>query len=253
MITNPYVRSPSFQDRERDFFDALVRETGDTWWGNQSRAGVSRLERRAQIIASVTPKNASVLELGCGAGALTLRLLRLAPELRLSACDISPVALKAARERCARFPNVSFIESDILNLPQLEKFDAVIGNGILHHLPLLDAIGVIRSLLKPGGTIAFFEPNLLNPHVAVEKTIRPIGSWLGNSEDEQAFSRFEVAKALKDSRFLSVHVAPIDFLHPRTPAFALPMAARVGTYLERTPLVREFAGSLYVYGRHAQC
>lgn len=240
---------PGFQDRERAFFDALVARTGDTWWGNTGPAGMCRLERRAAIVASRLAPRARVLELGCGAGSFTLALVRRLPEIELHAVDISPVALEAAKRRAADHPRVQFHTADILNLPPIGSFDAVVGNGILHHVPVERALLSVTQCLRPGGKALFFEPNLLNPHVALEKLFRPIGALMGNTPDEQAFSRYQIVRVLAESGFRAVAAEPIEFVHPKTPQVFLSAAVRVSRFFERVPVVKEFAGSMQIFAQ----
>jgi SAM-dependent methyltransferase len=50
----------------------------------------------------------SVLDIGCGAGELTLALARGRPRAKAIGVDISPQLIEAARERAANLPNVGF-------------------------------------------------------------------------------------------------------------------------------------------------
>ena len=242
------MRNPraGFQERERAFFDDLVARTGDTWWGNTGPAGRCRLERRAALVASRLGAGARVLELGCGAGAFTVPLLQAMPKIELHSVDISAACINAATRRAARFQNVRFITADILDLPPLGLFDAVVGNGILHHLPVEPALAIVGALLRPGGHLIFFEPNVLNPHVAFEKLVRPIGALLGNTPDERAFSRFYAIRVVANAGLAAASAKPIEFLHPKTPPWLLPAAVRITRLVERLPLLREFAGSLVI-------
>jgi hypothetical protein len=44
-------------------------------------------------------------------------------------------------------------------------------------------------------------------------------------------------------------IAHRDFLHPATPALAVPLVDGIGRLLELTPLLRRISGSLWVCGR----
>ncbi|MBN9419840.1 MAG: class I SAM-dependent methyltransferase [Candidatus Eremiobacteraeota bacterium] len=241
----------SRQDREREHFDQLAGESGEIWWGSTTYAGKRRLQRRADLIAAFLKGRGTglaVLELGCGTGALTQYLLeRLSVEL--TACDISPVTVERIRERYGAYPNTHFLAADATNLDvPAGSFDVVLGNSVLHHLPLEPALREIHRVLKPGGVLWFSEPNMLNPQIALEKNVRFIGERLQNSEDETAFFRWSLARKLRSQGFAQVQVRPYDFLHPIVPAPLVPLAAGLGELLEATPLLREIAGSLEIHG-----
>lgn len=243
--------STSRQQREQLHFDALASATGEIWWGSTTYAGEQRLQRRSRLVARqlMAAPGASVLELGCGTGSFTRFLLESLPQVHLTACDISPVTIERIAERYGSHPNTRFLAADAcsLSLPPA-SFDAVVGNSVLHHLPLLAALNEVRRVLKPGGRFWFSEPNMLNPQIALEKNVRWIGRRLQNSEDETAFFRWPLARLLRELGFVQVSVRPYDFLHPLVPKPLVPWVSLIGNTLERLPLVREIAGSLEIRG-----
>jgi tRNA (cmo5U34)-methyltransferase len=95
------------------------------------------LELLTQIAASVCPNAKSVLDLGCGAGNFTLKLLDLIPNLDCTLVDLSLPMLDKAKERIAKVSlgKISTIQTDFLNL-QLpsETFDIVVTGAAMHHL-----------------------------------------------------------------------------------------------------------------------
>lgn len=240
------------QRREREHFDQLADTHGEIWWGSTTQAGLRRLERRAAYIKETLAEleDPSVLEMGCGTGALTKPLLEALPELRLTGYDVSPRTIDVIRERYAFYPHARFEVADATALPYAaSSFDAVVGNAILHHVPLEASLRECLRVLKPGGIIWFSEPNMLNPQVAIEKNIHFIGKILQNSEDETAFFRWRLAAALRHMGFERVSVEPYDFLHPITPAFLIGVIDSLGKFLEHVPLVREISGSLRIHAR----
>jgi SAM-dependent methyltransferase len=70
-----------------------------------------------EVVASVVPAGASVLELGCGAGRITRQLVRLG--YRVTAVDESP-------EMLARVGSVETVEAPIEGLELGRRFDAVL-------------------------------------------------------------------------------------------------------------------------------
>src|SRR5690606_23692502 len=130
--------------------------------------------------AALTP-GARVLEIGSGLG----RFTHLLDEhgFRVVGTDISPGQIEALKRR---FPHIETIvgAADELPIPA-SPFDAVVGFFMLHHLPDLPAaFRRCADLLRPGGVVAFCEPNawylpfylqvLLTPRMrwSVERGIR---------------------------------------------------------------------------------
>lgn len=234
---------------EEAHFDRLAGKEGEIWWGSATAAGAERLRRRALLVASELEGigDPVVLELGCGTGAFSQFILEVLPELCLRGIDISPNSVEVAAERLQQYANAVFERGSALQLDRLDdSVDAVVGNSVLHHLPLQKCVGEAFRVLKPGGRIWFSEPNMMNPQIAVEKNVKFIGRMLQNTPDETAFFRWPLAGVLCDAGFKQVKVSPFDFLHPAVPKPFMRLVDGMGKVLERVPLVREIAGSLII-------
>lgn len=219
----------------------------DVVWGWGSPAGKVRASRRALLIiegAMLRPLQA-VLEIGCGTGVFTEKFA--ASGANVTALDISPDLLEIARARNLLHNNVSFVLSDFEGFRSADRFDSVIGSSVLHHLDISLAISNIFKMLKPGGLLCFAEPNMLNPQVFVERKFRAFFSNVSN--DETAFTRWGVAGLLKSVGYEDVVVKPFDWLHPAVPERLIGIVEAVGRVFEKTPLVREFAGSLIIMAK----
>lgn len=242
---------------ERDYFDELVEATGESWWGHGTRAGKHRLARRGQIVAACLPLGPgySVLEIGAGAGALTLAVLAAGPAARLTVTDVSPRSLEALKQRAAQYANLQYEVQDGVALTYADRsFDAVIGNSILHHLSPQRCLGELFRVLRPGGSLLFFEPNQLNPQVAFEKTLGRLlmAKAIEVSPTERTFSRWTYARYLRDSGFGSVRVKPFDFVHPITPRMAVGLVDALGRFVEHVPVLREISGSLLLQAKRPE-
>jgi SAM-dependent methyltransferase len=234
--------------REREHFDKLAESTGAVWWGSETKAGQVRLDNRGAITirhADLRPGRI-VLEPGAGNGEFTLRI---APSgATIVGVEISPKQVDIARRRLAAFPETTIEVGDVdhLDFPD-EHFDAVVGQSVLHHFDLKRSLPELRRVLKPGGRFFFLEPNMLNPQIAMEKNIKPIGRRLQNSPDETAFFRWRIVRLLSRHGFRNAWARPFDFLHPGTPAFLIPAVHSLSRALSATPVIREIAGSLQIY------
>jgi hypothetical protein len=69
---------------------------------------------------------------------------------------------------------------------------------------------------------------------------------LGDTPDETAFVRFRLRKLLLQAGFYKVDIKPLDWLHPATPPLLMKTVGTIGSILEKIPLIREFAGSLFI-------
>jgi tRNA (cmo5U34)-methyltransferase len=107
------------------------------------------------------PSRSCVYDLGCSTGTLLeLLALRLRDrQAEIVGVDVEPEMLARARLRCARHPNVVFVEADIVDLP-LEPAHLVVAHYTLQFIPP-DRRGAVVSrvhaALRPGGAFLFFE------------------------------------------------------------------------------------------------
>ena len=213
-------------------------------WNWESPAGKVRWARRVKMLSSHLKPGMTVLELGCGTGYFTRELARSGADV--VAIDVSPELLKIARANTSA-PNVQYQIQNAYELSYSEGvFDSVVGSSVLHHLEIKDALRDIYRVLKPGGTIYFTEPNMLNPQIAVQKNIPWIKRKLGDSPDETAFFRWPLRGLLEKTGYRDVRIDPFDFLHPKTPTTLIGGVDTVGRFLEGLPVISEFAGSLYI-------
>jgi SAM-dependent methyltransferase len=222
----------------------LAEHGAEEIWNWESPAGKLRWARRVKMLSGHLKPEMTVLELGCGTGYFTRELARSGADI--VAIDVSPELLEIARTNCSA-PNVRY---EIQNAYALSysnaTFDSVVGSSVLHHLEIEEAVREIYRVLKPGGTIYFTEPNMLNPQIAIQKNVPWIKRRLGDSPDETAFFRWQLRRLLEQAGYGDIRIEPFDFLHPKTPVPLIDPLNAFGRFLEKTPVVSEFAGSLYI-------
>lgn len=91
----------------------------------------------------------SILDLGCGTGALTARLADMAG--RVVGVDSSPNMIETAKEQ---FPHLAFAVCDALDLPFAHEFDLVFSNAVFHWIHDHDAlVKTIHEVLKERGLL----------------------------------------------------------------------------------------------------
>lgn len=110
--------------------------------------------------AKYVNKNATqVLDIGCGAGNFTLKLLSKLPDLNCTLIDLSSPMLERAEQRVAAVSSgtITPLQSDI-RLVHFEEssFDIIMAGAVLHHLREDSdwefVFSKIYSWLKPGGS-----------------------------------------------------------------------------------------------------
>ena len=232
-------------EREVEHGRYLVEHGAGDVWNWESPAGRVRWSRRVRMLSSHLRPDMKVLELGCGTAYFTRELAQTGATI--TAIDISPELLEEARRSCPA-GNVTFEtqNASALNYRD-ETFDSVVGSSVLHHLELAPAVNEIHRVLRPRGTIYFTEPNMMNPQIAMQKNIPWIKRRLGDSPDETAFFRWPLERLLKRAGFREVRIEPFDFLHPKIPEGWIATIENLGLRLEKMPVLREIAGSLYIH------
>jgi len=222
----------------------LAKHGAGQIWNWEGPAGKLRWARRVKMLSSHLRPGMTVLELGCGTGYFTQELARSGADV--VAIDVSPELLEVARSNCSA-PNVRYQIENAYALSYPEAvFDSVVGSSVLHHLEIAAALRNIYRVLKPGGTIYFTEPNMLNPQIAIQKNVPLIKQKLGDSPDETAFFRWPLRRLLEQTGYRDVRIDPFDFLHPKTPVPLINRVNALGRCLENIPVISEFAGSLYI-------
>jgi tRNA (cmo5U34)-methyltransferase len=131
----------------------------------------------AQAAAATTPHARHVLDVGCGAGNYTIKLLESLPNLDATLIDLSEPMLDRARERVSRASagRITTIQKDIreVKLPDRE-FDIVLAAAVLHHLRTdqewRDVFTAFHQALRPGGSMWVFD--------LVESSIPAVGQLM---------------------------------------------------------------------------
>ena len=114
-----------------------------------------------------------VLEIGCGAGHMSLELARLGYDV--TGIDVSPESVRVAREAAAGsvdddgFGALRYVVGDFLQWQTEDRFDSVCLFCSLHHFhDPEDVAERALSLLRPGGRVVVVEPDreAMTPHEA---------------------------------------------------------------------------------------
>ena len=116
-----------------------------------------------------------VLDYGCGAGELSLKLAR--RDAIVFGFDISYERLALANKHMKQ-QNIdtrfAFFKMNAYALGFKDgSFDFVVGRGILHHLNIERVADEIKRVLKPGGRAIFIEPLGMNPVINAYRKLTP--------------------------------------------------------------------------------
>jgi SAM-dependent methyltransferase len=192
--------------REREAYDEHgVEEAMVAWHGRFPHVFQSpntrRAERRFDALTRAAVAGARVLDMGCGDGESSERLLAMGAAHVLGV-DISQAAIARA-ERRAVSGRLEFRCGDVTRELGDERFGCIFGRSILHHLDYRGALPrLYDGHLEPGGTMLFMEPQ--GEGLPIRLYTRLVAD--AHTPDERSFMK-------DDLRWLREHYPTVE-LHP---------------------------------------
>lgn len=172
------------------------------------------------------PAGSVVLEAGCGVGAQTIPLARNSPGARIISVDISADSVEEARTRTetAGITNVEFRQADIFALPfAQESFDHVFACFVLEHLARpVEALGALKRVLRPGGTITVIEGDhgsvYFHPESDLARRAIQCQVELQRAAGGNALIGRQLYPLLAQAGFCAIHVSPrMVYVDPSRP------------------------------------
>jgi len=149
------------------------------------------LELITQVAAATNPDATHLLDIGCGAGNYSLKMLSKLPNLNVALVDLSQPMLQRAVERIQPETTGEVVthQSDIraLSLPE-SHFDIILAAAVFHHLRGDDDWQAVFSIcfatLKPGGSL--WISDLIDHEMPSARTVmwRRYGEYLTQFHDE---------------------------------------------------------------------
>ncbi len=114
--------------------------------------------------AAVTPQARDLLDIGCGAGNYTLKMLGHFPNLNCTLLDLSQPMLDKARQRVAPATTgrIKTMQNDVRSATFAPaSFDIVLAAAVLHHLRTDEqwrqVFSAVFTWLRPGGSFWIFD------------------------------------------------------------------------------------------------
>jgi 2-polyprenyl-3-methyl-5-hydroxy-6-metoxy-1,4-benzoquinol methylase len=196
-------------EREREAYDERdIAAVNSAWHGRFPHVFQSpntrRGEERFDALTRAAVAGRNVLDIGCGKGRNSARLLDLGAA-RVLGIDISQSAIDEAQER-AQPGRLEFSRGDVTR--ELEgAFGAIFGRAILHHLDYRGfLVRLYEEHLEPGGTMLFMEPQ--GENLLIRLYARLVSA--AHTPDEQSFMQGDLDWLC--ARFPQIECHPVNYL-----------------------------------------
>ena len=153
--------SKSTVEQIRKRFDADVERFSNLETGQSATIDAPlSLALIAAAASRVTPRAVSLLDIGCGAGNYSLKIIEQLPNLDVTLVDLSRPMLDRAVERVSRATSgkVTALQGDVRELQLGEsQFDIICAAAVLHHLredvEWRNVFCKFHAALRPGGSL----------------------------------------------------------------------------------------------------
>ena len=149
-MKNIYNQEEEIQDKVASAYDSVYGSliAYEDRWGKICE----QIKEKSQV-------DDKILEIGCGTATLLKHLKDLGFS-ELNGCDLSTEAIKEAK---TKIPNAHFKVANMIDMPyKNDKFNIIIFNGSLHHLPFEDIVIAIEEsyrILKKDGFMIIADAN----------------------------------------------------------------------------------------------
>jgi ubiquinone/menaquinone biosynthesis C-methylase UbiE len=159
--------------------------------------GITRAHDRLLTQAAIHPRH-RVLDVGCGTGAMTLRMKQAHPDAVVVGLDPDQPSLDRARAKClARGLDVRLDRAGAGSMPYADgEFDRVVSAFAIHHLPDAERPGALAEMLR-----------VLTPSGSLHIVDFGRGDDLATELQDAGFSR---GRLTRGSMLLAVPVTVVD-------------------------------------------
>lgn len=150
------------------------------------------LELLTEASKRINPNAQNLLDIGCGAGNYSLKMLSKIVDLNCTLVDLSKPMLDKALERVSAQTNnsVQTIQGDVREVDIKENhFDIILAGAVLHHLrddrDWETTFGKLYSLLKPGGCLMISDLITQETYDVNEYTWERYGDYLEETDGKE--------------------------------------------------------------------
>lgn len=101
-----------------------------------------------ELYVDAGKRSLNILEIGCGTGYITNLVALQNPKCKIDAIDFSD-SIDVAKEFSGKngIKNITYHKKDFLQFNFTKKYDLVMSNGVLHHIPrYIEAIDIINTI-----------------------------------------------------------------------------------------------------------
>jgi SAM-dependent methyltransferase len=193
---------------------------GDGWaaeWRRTDRSFGGLTERLLARSREFSFRDA--LDVGCGAGELSLALARGRPRARVVGVDVSPGLVAAARDRAAQLPNVEFELADAAQWHPAGEFAPqllISRHGVMFFADPPAAFAHLAGLAAEGAALMFscFRERRENPFFTEIGSLLPVSAEPDDPYAPGPFAfaeRDHVRAILTDGGWADVAFEPFDF------------------------------------------
>lgn len=223
------------KDKQISRHDLIAEEYDEKYRGNVR----NHLKKLQVLLKHIKPKRGwKILEVGVGSG-LHFREIRKYSK-NIVGIDISKRMLAQARMKCG---DGRLLIADAENMPFKDNsFDMVFTISTLHHTDYKKSIREFSRVCKPGGKIGITEPNPLNPQ-------QFLGAMKNYSIEKGTFRMFLTNMEREfSSNNVSTVAKGFTIFIPTLIKKPTKIMIKLEKMLERAPILKHFAGSIYIVG-----
>ena len=163
--------------------------------------------------------------------------------------DLTSDLLRQLREHLPSGVEIALHACDIMTFPDTSSklYDAAIALFTAHHFHDLSAcFGAMARVVRPGGTIAFLEPNGWNPLYYIQMAVTPGMTWEGDKGVAQ-MRRGPMFAAMARAGLKDVAIERFGFFPPFLANRS--WGGRLERFIERIPPLRPILPFQIFHGR----
>jgi len=193
---------------ERRVYDTFARdlESGRDVVDRSSYEIIIDSKRKQILKKTIENMDGIILDYGCGEGRYCGFLASLGKDA--VGIDLSAQLLRIGQKK-QRHPAACFVCCDALNLPfRSRRFDTAVCLGVLHHVDLDTALLELKRVLRNGGSLVCFEPNVICPPSFIG---RKLYRTRAHTELERPFLPWNLIKRIEAAGF---SIQDVSYLSP---------------------------------------